>query len=85
VYGILQARRPHGIDYPENSPECRFCACRGVCRGSDSVEKTCRMCKHAEPDLETGDWKCTMLQKVVSENEQETACDAFEVIEYVRN
>lgn len=85
VYGILQARRPHGIDYPENSSECRFCDCRGVCRGTDAVEKTCRMCRHAEVDLETGGWKCAVFRKVLSESEQETACDAFQEIEYARN
>ncbi len=37
--------------------ECKYCAAKGLCHGTDKPEKNCRSCAYAEP-IENAQWIC---------------------------
>lgn len=48
---------PHPICDDGNFWLCNFCNFKGICFNDEPIDRTCRMCKHAEP-AEEGTWLC---------------------------
>ena len=53
--------------------KCKLCAMASVCHGYELPEVNCRTCKHAHA-LEDGGWGCSLLQKPLTQRDQETGC-----------
>lgn len=63
-------------DGPSKFP-CSFCAHKERCHGTKVADVTCRSCVHATPVMEGEDglWRCERKGRLISDKEQEKACE----------
>lgn len=56
---------------------CTFCSHKQRCHGDRVSDVTCRSCVHSTPimDGDYGLWRCERKQRMISDREQEAACE----------
>ena len=60
--------------------ECKFCNAKDVCFGLETVNKSCRSCKHVDV-VDKGGWECGKDGSALSVDQQKAACDSYELSE----
>lgn len=62
--------------------DCKWCDQRAACHGliSKVIDRNCRTCVNSKP-LPSGEWQCTLHNKLLTELDQYTACGDYKVIQ----
>lgn len=75
---------PEKISDDRDNFACRFCDFKDICHGSEGglravpVSVSCRQCCHATParDWEQGQWHCGHHDRIITQEDQDKACEA---------
>lgn len=58
--------------------KCRFCDHRPACHLKEIPDRNCRTCQHSEP-VANGQWNCTLLNKLLTKEEQLSGCQQYDM------
>lgn len=72
--------KPARISEDIDSFSCKFCDMKAVCHNHVEPLRSCRSCVHSTPVQIKGEWFCTQHSRVLSKDEQLTACEDYEVL-----
>lgn len=75
---IMLRTAPARINESPSWHACKMCDHKNICHSNEAVNRTCRSCHHAIPQVEgAGGWVCGQTGEVLSKQQQLAACPSY--------